>query len=82
MYKTLAALLLAGSLLSGCTTSEKSAATAAVSSTSTVINFNDGWLFVKDVDTTGAALRLSANAQQVPWEQVSLPHTDRLEPIE
>ncbi|MGV3540556.1 MAG: glycoside hydrolase family 2 protein [Rufibacter sp.] len=47
-----------------------------------VANFNHGWQFVKDIDTTNAAGRLSGSTAQVPWQTVSLPHTARIEPVE
>ncbi len=54
----------------------------ATEKTAIVSNFNDGWQFIKDIDTTGAIPKLTLSARQVQWEQVSLPHTARLEAIE
>ncbi|HEX8327231.1 MAG TPA: glycoside hydrolase family 2 TIM barrel-domain containing protein [Hymenobacter sp.] len=44
-----------------------------------VVNFNQNWQFVKDVDTTvTASLFTKATGT---WAAVSLPHTPRLEPV-
>jgi len=50
--------------------------------TGSIVNFNHGWEFVKDIDTTQAANRLFTKTAPVEWQQVSLPHTARLESIE
>ncbi len=39
--------------------------------------FNDDWEFVRDVDSAA----VFAGQHRLTWEQVSLPHTARLEPI-
>jgi beta-galactosidase len=47
-----------------------------------VVNFNKGWEFVKDIDTANSGQLLSAaNAGNIAWEKVSLPHTPRIEPV-
>lgn len=70
-------------LLAGCNTQSKLPTAASYTSSATVADFNEEWEFVRDVDTTNAGSRLSDKSQQqVQWEQVSLPHTARLEPIE
>jgi beta-galactosidase len=42
--------------------------------------FNDNWQFVKDIDTLNA-IQSFAN-KSIKWEQVTLPHTSKIEPIE
>ncbi|WP_018479464.1 glycoside hydrolase family 2 protein [Pontibacter roseus] len=71
-------------LLSGCTQKPQTTSQATASATETVQNFNHSWEFVRDIDTTGFASRLSGreSGPGIAWEQVSLPHTARLEPIE
>ena len=47
------------------------------------LNFNQGWQFVKDVDTTNSGARLGTlSATGTPWEKISLPHTPRIEPVQ
>ncbi|WP_235861242.1 glycoside hydrolase family 2 protein [Pontibacter flavimaris] len=40
-------------------------------------HFNDGWEFVRDADSAS----VFSGQSSLTWEQVSLPHTARLEPI-
>ncbi|QJD96999.1 glycoside hydrolase family 2 protein [Mucilaginibacter robiniae] len=48
-----------------------------------VTNFNQNWQFVKDLDTSQAAQRLStATSIKISWQNVALPHTPQLEPIQ
>ena len=44
--------------------------------------FNDGWEFVKDIDTLNCGFFLS-NRQTVgvKWEKIMLPHTPKIEPV-
>ncbi|MCJ8164257.1 DUF4982 domain-containing protein [Pontibacter sp. E15-1] len=66
-----------------CQTPQKSPAESPQAQLPTIENFNNGWQFVRDVDTTNAGSRLSDTGMgQEQWEQVSLPHTARLEAIE
>ncbi len=46
-----------------------------------VQSFNDSWEFVKGLDSVFTA-RLSDKKSDVQWEEVSLPHTANLEPIQ
>lgn len=46
-----------------------------------VVNFNKGWEFVKDIDTSIGALQLSKGRGSIQWEKVSLPHTANIEPF-
>ncbi|GAB3539417.1 beta-galactosidase [Pontibacter brevis] len=79
IFKYSAYLIFLCCLMAACRTQQKS----AVLQPPAVQNFNDDWEFVRDIDTTDAAARLSGSSLgQVDWEQVSLPHTARLEPIE
>ncbi|PRY10006.1 beta-galactosidase [Pontibacter ummariensis] len=81
--KYFAFILLLSSFVISCQTQERTPATSAAVRPASVINFNDDWEFVKDIDTTNAGLRLSDKSQdQTQWEQVTLPHTARIEPIE
>ncbi|MHC2991868.1 beta-galactosidase [Pontibacter sp. HJ8] len=69
-------------LLAGCTGKMKSQTASPVAGSDTVQNFNADWEFVRDTDTLNFATRLlDKSDQQVRWEQVSLPHTARLEAI-
>jgi beta-galactosidase len=47
----------------------------------TNINFNSNWTFVKDIDTTTSKSVLTAKTSQINWQNVSLPHTPRIEPV-
>lgn len=71
-FSHLSKALLAGLLLTALqTTAQKAPAD--------VVNFNQNWQFVKDVDTTvTASLFTKATGT---WATVSLPHTPRLEPV-
>ncbi|WP_439882556.1 glycoside hydrolase family 2 protein [Pontibacter sp. MBLB2868] len=70
-------------IASGCNRQTTPPETSKGIAVSTVRSFNDGWEFARDIDTTIAVERLSAkNEREVKWEQVSLPHTARLEPVE
>ena len=53
----------------------------AQSSAATTV-FNNGWQFVKDIDTANAVQLLSAAQAKVSWDKVSLPHTQRIEPVQ
>jgi len=45
-------------------------------------NFNKGWQFVKDIDTTKSITSLSAATPgTIKWVDVSLPHTAHIEPV-
>jgi beta-galactosidase len=45
-------------------------------------NFNKGWQFVKDIDTTKSINSLSATTPgTIKWTDVSLPHTAHIEPV-
>jgi beta-galactosidase len=44
-------------------------------------SFNQGWEFVKDIDTVFSGKLLLKNTQ-IPWQTVSLPHTANIEPIQ
>jgi beta-galactosidase len=44
------------------------------------ISFNNKWQFVKDIDTLNAIK--SFNNNTIVWENISLPHTPGIEPIE
>jgi beta-galactosidase len=45
-------------------------------------NFNSGWEFVKDIDTTVTpALITKGNTASIPWEKITLPHTAKIEPL-
>src|SRR5262245_61189880 len=46
-----------------------------------VQKFNDAWQFVKDVDSVFVGQLLGKKAE-VTWEDVSLPHTANVEPIQ
>ncbi|GAA4460401.1 glycoside hydrolase family 2 TIM barrel-domain containing protein [Nibrella saemangeumensis] len=49
---------------------------------SQALNFNIGWEFVKDIDTTVTADFFRKNAgPAIPWRLVSLPHTAQPEPL-
>lgn len=70
-------------LIMACQTQHKSSVVSHSGSAFSVQNFNHSWEFVRDIDTTNAGIRLSdISSTQEQWEQVSLPHTARLEPIE
>jgi beta-galactosidase len=57
--------------------------TEAQTKTPSTTNFNANWEFVKNVDTTGSAERLSSsNTPNISWEKVSLPHTAHIEPVQ
>jgi beta-galactosidase len=46
------------------------------------LSFNSDWEFVKDIDTTTSKAILAVKGNTtLPWEQISLPHTPRLEPV-
>jgi beta-galactosidase len=48
-----------------------------------ITNFNKGWQFVKDIDTTTSSTLLSDDrAGIIKWDKVSLPHTAHIEPVE
>ncbi len=51
--------------------------------TSTQINFNDNWEFVKDIDptVTDELFYTTSTDTAVRWEPVSLPHTAQVEPL-
>lgn len=52
-------------------------------STSSQANFNAGWEFVKDMDTTiSQNLFSNAASSSLTWTKVSLPHTPQIEPVE
>jgi beta-galactosidase len=56
--------------------------TQHLGATDTVRMFNDDWAFVRDLDTSNFLNRLPEFASgQTSWENVTLPHTARLEPI-
>lgn len=45
-------------------------------------NFDTGWEFVKDIDTTNSPAKLSsATKNSIPWENISLPHSPQIEPV-
>jgi beta-galactosidase len=49
---------------------------------SNITSFNADWQFVRDIDTVNAAQTLSAGQKDnIKWENISLPHTPRLEPV-
>jgi beta-galactosidase len=49
---------------------------------SSKVNFNNGWEFIKDMDTAGTAqLSRALPISHINWEKVSLPHTPRIEPV-
>ncbi|MVN21443.1 glycoside hydrolase family 2 protein [Mucilaginibacter arboris] len=55
---------------------------AEAQKTPSATNFNQGWQFVKDIDTTNSGTKLSTiKTASVVWENVSLPHTPQLEPV-
>ncbi|HEY0177303.1 MAG TPA: glycoside hydrolase family 2 TIM barrel-domain containing protein [Pedobacter sp.] len=57
--------------------------TSSVINSSSVINFNQNWEFIKDTDTTLSRQSLSsATVHTVSWEKISLPHTPRIEPVQ
>ncbi|AKD02263.1 beta-galactosidase [Pontibacter korlensis] len=66
-------------LSTSCTTTMEGNSGERATSTESVQNFNEGWEFVRDVDSVAV---FSSQPQGLAWEQVSLPHTARLEPIE
>lgn len=43
-------------------------------------SFNSNWQFVKDIDTLNAIQSFAGNT--IKWEQVTLPHTPNIEPVE
>ncbi|MFD2065967.1 glycoside hydrolase family 2 TIM barrel-domain containing protein [Pontibacter silvestris] len=66
-----------------CKTSSGTTAGGPTTTANFAVNFNNNWEIIRDVDTTDAGVRLSGTGPaQEQWEQVSLPHTARLEPIE
>ncbi len=47
-----------------------------------IVNFNANWEFVKDVDTILTAKHFErCKSVELPWENVSLPHTANIEPL-
>ena len=45
-------------------------------------NFNNGWQFVKDMDTSITAAHFTQkNTGKIQWEKISLPHTANIEPL-
>ncbi|PVY38481.1 glycoside hydrolase family 2 protein [Pontibacter virosus] len=70
-------------LAAGCATqSSKPATGAAASEIKSSQLFNDDWKFVRDLDTSNFMARLPEFASgETSWEDVSLPHTARIEPI-
>jgi beta-galactosidase len=80
-YKYWFFLLLAGFLFS-CSAEKAGTAVANKSTTASVESFNHNWEFVRDIDTSNADSRLFSNNLQVQWQNVSLPHTARIEAVE
>ncbi|MBF9254578.1 DUF4982 domain-containing protein [Pontibacter sp. 172403-2] len=74
MSRIITLLILGSCFLFSCALQHKTAISTSVSEGSDVTIFNDNWQFVRDVDTT----RLT----DITWQQVSLPHTARIEAIE
>ncbi|MBD1396636.1 glycoside hydrolase family 2 protein [Pontibacter sp. JH31] len=70
-------------LLAGCSEKINGKAATSGTQTETVQNFNEDWGFVLNLDTSNFLSRLPEFASgQTSWEQVTLPHTARLEPIQ
>ncbi|MDB5134657.1 MAG: beta-galactosidase [Mucilaginibacter sp.] len=48
-----------------------------------ITNFNKNWQFVKDIDTTTSSTLLSDSREsKIKWDNISLPHTAHMEPVE
>lgn len=51
--------------------------------TTSTLNFNEDWQFIKDVDTANSGTLLSAaHTNGIRWDMISLPHTAHIEPVE
>ncbi|WP_181163701.1 glycoside hydrolase family 2 protein [Pontibacter mangrovi] len=70
-------VFLAFTVLAGCRSVPEEAGVAGATSLGKQV-FNDGWEFVRDADSAA----VFGGQNSLAWEQVSLPHTARLEPIE
>lgn len=45
------------------------------------IDFNSGWQFVKDIDTTITSGLFAGDNSRYAWQSVTLPHTANIEPL-